>query len=804
MANSRGTIPTDGIRTLFQVPFDYMLDTDVSILFRPDPDETAAEIRTPGVHFNWVSHGELQFIAAPAAGGVLDMIRSSGPLSMRTRINAGPFASASVNAIATQLLYLTQEIGDLVVDAATDADSALDRAPLLPINPADRPPLSGKVPVVQADGSWDILALPGIIADITFPRYPGEIAADDPYLWSGLDMTADGYVVDANFREVWLDSYYRDDTDTDMDALLYFADCMDGDTLLRLRGGKGRGPSGRYIIDGLVEITGGFRFILDQGEATVRFTHADGQIRYTGGFGSASGSVQPTDFFVVRNGICQIAAAGVKPYFWNISYRPSRQAGTGYAENVRVLPQNPLDATHQVQSVFVTKNTWYFRAINCHTLAKAQVVGAIPANVCMIEQQGVCVVTTVSGVEGDYFDKVIIPSFAPMVGAEVTFITGSYTRGKSLRQGANIAYFGRNDSAYGYTYSLYDEVGTLVPGAAEVLGFTGAVEGSATIVSVGRYYQPSEGFYIGGGSTFINSNYLINATAPANPDGSARSRLLNVYFQHAHMAFREGLFKLDYCADVHVATGAFLICSVAGGKIALDINHCDFLKVMGVDLTTNALGGSFLKGRNIDGGCFSHNTTAYVNQLWDLDNTVKSFAVDHNQALEGLGTVFNNANTGKRYNGGNTRGIRFLSNGVMGDGFDTDSPVRRAWVPVVTSEAGAITAYAVSKAHFSVSSGRLMYHCKVVVSNRGTASGRMYLTVTSITDIIGASGAVEHLGRASVANQNTCNAIWAEGAPPRIEVQGAPNNTTNDAFKIADVAGNYTYYVTGEVNVEYD
>lgn len=627
-----------------------------------------------------------------------------------------------------------------------------------------------------------------------------------------VDELAINDVNDPSTREIWLDSYYEDEDSTDTEAVLAFAAEFSsgrlGEVTLRYPS-KGRGPSGRFLVEQEIEFTGGLRLIIDFGTATVRYTTPASKFKYTGGPGSTSSAVTPTDFFVVRGGVHQYAAAVDCVFFWNMTYRPSRIMGTGYAEGVRIIPQSGIDASMTTAAHFRTKNTWYFSVFNSHCTGPPRNVGSIVAGNCMIEQQGVCIVTTIDqATEGIYFDRVIKAGWGAMVGVEATFNSGTYARAKALRQGANIAYFGRNDGAYGYTYSLYDESGALTAGAADLLDSTGVVVGSVTINSIGRYFQPSEGFQVKGASTFVNGNYFFNEAAQTNPDSSAQPVMLNVGFHDMHCAFYQGFCKLDGVADFQVGTGIFLIALEAGLQ-AIDINHGQYVDVDRVAFTTNGLGGKFFKGRNIDVGRLTGNKTFFCETVWDLDNTVKTFNIEGNVAADDVGTTFANISTAKRYNSTNTRGVRFRNNGLMGIGFDQDSLRERTYTPVVTSGSGAIGSYTITNCVYKLGDGLFVLNLKLRIVTRGTAAGAMFVTLPVVNDSQGVPIAYTKTFGAMV-NVRVGAAIGiAAMTDTQIAVsEGDVGNTfgTGNAFKVrdSDIPGNTDYFFQTVIPVEYD
>jgi hypothetical protein len=590
-------------------------------------------------------------------------------------------------------------------------------------------------------------------------------------------------------REVYLDECYATEASTDNDALDYFFAnfATYGDCVLKLRPGKGRGPSGVYEVIRLTEYTSTSRIVIDGQFAIMRFTDSASQIKYSPT--QQSSANYRFNYFAVENLHVQTADDAVTPFFWNMPYRDSLVLGSGHAKNIRFHSQTRASATQTFAACFKTKNTWSMSIRDC--LAVNQDL----AGSTFLEQDGLCVVAALDHIETTGFDTVIEPGYAAMVGINGSFGSGTYARGKVLQQGAVTGYFGRDDGAYGYTYSLYDAVGTFVPGVCDVLDSVGAVVGAFTISSTGTYSQISEGYNIGGGSTFVNCDYFMNFAVPVD----ATARVLDVTFSDMHCAPMEGFILADGIAQINIGSGVNLA-PKAAGKTMIDIANADAVTINGVQSTTNALGGTFCKLRGIIGGSFSDNDLAYYTVPLDTDNTVKDFSVAGNTGYT-TGVL---VNTGKRYNAVNTRGIRFYNNGAMGVGVDMDDNRRRVWTPVVSCEGGSLTTVAVTKAYFTVCGPVIHYTCKVTVTARGTASGRMYLSLPEIVTAVGETGVKEHMGRGLVGNNSPCAVIWAEGTPPRLEVQGPASNTTNDAFKQADVAGNYVYYISGSAPVEYD
>lgn len=668
-----------------------------------------------------------------------------------------------------------------------------------------------RVPYASSNGGSPIsltanavIAFPVLAEDLRAPFTTGVSAPRYPATgeYSGLNYDAStGALTDAGLREVWLDWFYVSDLSTDNDALQLFASMCNtavfADVVLRFAAGKGRGPSGRYLISSEVQFTVSNRVVLDFGAATIRYTDATSKFRYSPPQVAGSSSITPPTFFVVRGGVHQYATAVDCLFWWDIPYISSRTMGTGYAENLRVIPQDNNNTAQTFNAVCRTSNAWYF-SISGHFTAPPRNVGSIFAGCSLIEQHGLCVVVAIfDATECLYFDNIIEPGVSPMVGVEGTFGSGTYALGKALRQGGNIAYFGRNDSAYGFHYSLYGEVGTLTTGVCDLLDGSGTIVGSFTISSIGRYSQLSEGLAVGGGSTFINGNHFCAATTPADALGN---KWLDWTFGACHMNMYQEALKLDGIASLQIGDQASWS-NNAASTVLIDINHGDGINIVGMFATTNALSGcTAIKLRNITGGQCSKNTLYFYATTIDTDNTVKDFDVEGNTCYLGTGVI---VNTGNRYNATNTRGIRFRNNGSMGAGIDLDDNRKLAWTPVVTSESGSITAYTIVNAVYNINNGVITFRCKITVTNRGTASGQMIVTGPKLPDV---SGPINLGADATALGQiaNVAVPVNYDSGTGKFQLHGPTDNTTDNAFAFNDVSGNFVYYISGSWPIEYN
>lgn len=792
MTYARQVFTADGATTNFNVTFPYQVVQDLVFIQR-NATTGVLETKTLGIDYEQTSYGIFHFFTAPPAGYYIDAIRSTSQDNQRVTFQPGTITADDLNTSSLQFLYLTQEIDDKAEAAYTLAlagSTFSTRAPLLPLDLLEAEALAGQVPVVLSDGTWGWMTPSegggggggGGGDGPTVDRYPG-LDGSAPFAWSGMEINANNCLVEDGFREVWLDWFYLEDADTDMEALLLFASLqiVYGDCVLKFPR-KGRGPSGRFIVDALVEFTGTAKLIIDFGAATVRFTNAASCFRYSPGQIFTSSSVQAPSFFVVRGGVMQYSTAVSYLFHWNFKYHPSRDMGTGYAQDMRIGPQDNNNTGQTLVAPFKISNTWFWHCDRIHHKGPPRAYGAIVAGTTLVEQEGLCVVTTIGDSnEVEYVDKLIKPSHSAMVGVEGTFGGGgSYARGKALRQGANIAYFGRNDSGYGYTYSLYEETGTLVAGLCEVLDSAGLVAGSFTITSIGRYYQASEAIYVEGNTSCIACNYAINYTSPANPDASATNKLLNVQFDNMHCAYGEGFIKLNGVAGLTVGPRAYPNAAVAS-KICFDIDTADNININGPSGTTNGLDGTWFKGRSITAGGMVDCTPYFYSKVWDVDNTVKDFTIAGNRPYT-LGATFTSTSTANRYNGTNTRGVRFRNNGAAGVGFDTDDNRKQAWTPTVTGSAANPTTVTVTNASFNLCNGVLTLACKLVFTTVGAADGDIRISLPTLPS----GAAFDGMVHGNLNNLPVVGAIDAGNS--RIVIANSNYlGTTANGFKVSDV-----------------
>jgi hypothetical protein len=592
-------------------------------------------------------------------------------------------------------------------------------------------------------------------------------------------------------HEMWLDQFYTNDLATDTDALLAFAEEFNSGLLGSSRllfPSLGRGPSGRTLIDSEILFANTFRLEMDFRNTTTRFTTPASKIRYSPGQILGSSSVVPTAFFKVRGGIHQFTTGCQYLFHWDFKYHPSRGWGTGYAEDMRFEAQDLNNAAHTVEAPFLCCNTWYFTARRCE-----HVVPNTGTNE-FIEQHGVCIVARIDGCDVTGPHKVIEPGVAALVGVEGNFTTGTYARGKALRQGANIAYFGRNDGGYGHTYSLYDETGALVVGAADLLDATGAVVGSFNITSITRYQQCSEAVSVSQNSTFVGVDWFAQATAA----DFNTSKFLNWNLSDMHISPKMGILDMDGISDVQAGSGLNFISNAAGCTCYI-INNADQISLKGGTYTTGALGGKFHELTNIIGGCVADNVLMFFDIGSTTDNTVKNFDVHDNDGY--LSAAF--VNTGKRHNYTNTRGIRFRNNGDLGLGVDQDDLRKYPWVPAITGSGGNPTAVTLKNAGYVLGHGRLTMTAKLELTNTAGADGTMYISLPAGLPV----GALFD-SMAVVSIGNLCVPGFIDAGNTRIVVPdaGGGTNSVTNGFKQGDVLlPNLTdVYFSVTLAVEYD
>ena len=708
---ARATTTADGITTDYSVPFPYLEQKHVNVTLRDDANDATPTLMVQGTDYTFTSAGVIRFASAPAAGLLVDRIRSSNPLSPIVPWGGGTLTNHELATNNLQLLYLIQEADDLAVIGT-----------------------GGALIIDQGEA-------PG--ASVAFLKYSKDWLNNGTAMASGLAIDNLGQVTDTGSREVWIDWFYTDDTTTDTQALLNFAEVFNAnfygfnDVVLKFAAGRGRGPSGRYLIDSEIQFTAFNYLELDFGAATLRFTAPTSRIRYSPPVGPLSSSITLTNCFVVRNVKAQYSAAIDSCFFWDIDYNPSRAGTTGWAENVFIYPQDTNNPAMTCTGGFRTKNTWQFTATNCHYHGPARISGVTQLNQSFIVQDGLCVVLNLDNCRAENCDSAIVPGTAALVGVEGTFSGGaSFSRGKVVRQGSNLAYFGRNDGVGGSTYSLYDETGTLVTGAADVLDSTGLVTGSFNITSINRYQQVSEAISVKGGSVFIACNYLINRTSP-----NASTKFLEWMLVDCHVAYDKGIIKADGVAVLGVGSACFFIANKANTN-AFELTNIDNLSISGPQATTNDLAGcTYLKARSVTGGMMMANSLYFFQYAGDFDNTVKDFKVHGNSAYGGV-TVNNPApctflNTGKRLNKTNTRGIDFKSNGALGWGFDLDDNRAIAWVPALSSDGGTVTYTDAGTGKISLQNGVLTYSAKINVTAVSSPTGNMYITFPSLLSSFG-------------------------------------------------------------------
>jgi hypothetical protein len=558
----------------------------------------------------------------------------------------------------------------------------------------------------------------------------------------------------------------------------------------------GRGPSGRFLVSEEIRFGDGiaspWRLDIDFGVAVVRYTTAASKFRYSAPQILGSSSVMPVSQWNVRGGAHQIGATIDCCFHWDFTYISSRTVSTGKAERMRIFGQDLNNAAHVATAPFKCSNTWFF------DLNLVEYVGKRTAGLsakALINQQGLCVVTRLNGVDLTNSDVVIIPGQAALVGVEGTFSSGTWGRGKALLQGANIAYFSRNDGGYGYTYQLYGEVGALVNGVAELLDSAGAVVGSFTITTVARYVQCAEAVSTSGQSTFVGVNWFARAISP----NQAISRFLNWNLADCHVFYHEGIIDGVGMADVITGTGFNAICGSAGGKIAYNIDWGDQIQISNGNYTTGALGGVLFDLTNIIGGGVRDNTLMFFDQPGTTDNTVKDFTVDGNSGYQS--GVF--VNTGNRYNDANPRGIRFRNNGSLGVNVDQDDLRKRDWTPTITGSGGNPTTVTQGGAGYVLAMGRLTLTSKTTLTTVGAPAGDMRIALPAGLP----AGIIEGMMvPVSVGNIIVPGFCLQSLGYIRVPDAGGGTNSVDHGFKQSDVLvpNGTAVHVNATLAVEYD
>lgn len=614
-------------------------------------------------------------------------------------------------------------------------------------------------------------------------------------------------------REVWVHDFYSDTITTDVaaieEALLWAA--FEGTTgssiTLKFKDRHGKGPNGVYVIDSLVDIAQihyaymiASRVTLDFGSAIIRYTSTQGGFSYGEPPYLPSGNLAANNrYFIVRGGTHQYAVLGIPFLFkWDFQYSPSRLMGTGYAENMRIVGQTDNASLCFLRAPFLLKNTWNWSAENVHYCGPPSQPPL--ANTYFIEQTGVCIVTEIDKCETSYTAEIVKYGYATQTGLNGTFTAGTYARGKILSQGAARGYFGRNDGGYGYTYSLFDVTGTFTTGAADVLDSNGNVIGSFNITATGVYYQPSEAITFGGGSNCIQCNYFINWSPP---DGN--THMLDIQLTDGHVACYNSVIKASGIDNLMV-TGfnaqPYPSASATTNSVMFDITNGTGIVIEACTSTTNdgheagTKDYRYARLRSVNGGSICGNTFTYFDIPIDTDNTVKDFVIAHNSNV--ANSCGNFLNTGLRFKGGTARGIRFYGNGSMGAGLDLDDPNTYTWAPVCTSGSGAIGAYTVPDSRYNVSNGMFHFHLKIVVSDRGTASGNLLVSFPALTNTPGGNLLSGDFFVPASINKNAMVAAYFDHTSQKLAIAG---DYQEDAFSLSSTPGNFTYWVSGSVPV---
>jgi hypothetical protein len=119
---ARVTYPSVGTTQNFAVPFPYLSEDHVEVFKVPvgtDPETVTALI--VGVDYTWTSASVIHLTAAPTANPSVLLRRTTPSDGLLERLTSpGPVLAAELNALATQLLYISQEANDQAL--ASDAD----------------------------------------------------------------------------------------------------------------------------------------------------------------------------------------------------------------------------------------------------------------------------------------------------------------------------------------------------------------------------------------------------------------------------------------------------------------------------------------------------------------------------------------------------------------------------------------------------------------------------------------------------------------------------------------------------------
>lgn len=593
-------------------------------------------------------------------------------------------------------------------------------------------------------------------------------------------------------REHYIDEFYANSSSTDSDALAkFFTDVGEG--TLKFRVGEGRGPSGRYLIDREIKYTGNGRIILDFQFATVRWTTPTACIRYSPP--ASSSNTIYFDHFGIRNGVFQYAAEVDTLVYWDFPFRSARISGTGFAENIRITPQDGNNSGHTLKYAFRTKNCWHMPFRDVYVAGKpAGSSSALLAGSAFIKQEGLCVVQVIDHCEVYNFDQGVILGSSKMLGINGTFVSGTYAHPKRLRQGSTIGMFARNDGAYGYQYSLWDVVGTFTNGACEVLDTGGNNVGTFNITASSVYSQNSEAVQVCNGTTFVNVNYMVDWATPADSNGN---KFIDFTMSDSHVAFWKGAIRADGFATTVIGSGV-TVQPYANNTITWDINNGDMITINGTNSPTNGrTGNTFVKLRNINGGVITSNNLIGYSVPWDTDNTVKDTTIANNTGyLCGIG-----ANTGNKYNLVNTRGLRFKNNGAMGVGHDMDDNRRIAFTPVVSSAGGSISTYTPINCHYTLCNGVLTCVGTIIIQNRGTATGALFISMSAIPNMVSMTGSIGF--PVSAMQPDSAQAMFGIYDPINNRIAINRSGSSEGFVNSVGTAGNYSYSFSFSIPVVY-
>lgn len=615
--------------------------------------------------------------------------------------------------------------------------------------------------------------------------------------------------VDAkDFREIWLNDFYPNATSTDTEAWLelaaFFNSGAFGNCRVMVAPSKGRGntTTGNYFLDQDIVFTGAFALEIDGLGSVVRLTGSNGRLHYNPPpLGGAN--ILPQPQFVVKNFVVQFAAPCDTFAYWDIPYQGSRINGTGYMENVRMAPQNVNDATHTANGLCRIRNTWFFTTTRCHYSGKPRTTSDLllhPEQVGVV-QDGVCVVTALLASEFNNVYQPVSVGVATLTGINGSFAPsggGVFQRGNRVIQGGAVGYQGRSDGAYGWTWSLYDVQGTFTTGVAQVYDFTGTtLLGTLTISATGVFQQASEAISFDDGTTSLSA-YGLQWTKPA----LVQDNLLNIVFGNSGWSPSVKLIEANGISCLAISDEVNCLSAIPNCPGLIDINNAFLVHIGGLTATNNGQGGAtFIKLRNtIDFGIDGPKIASFFYPT-DIDNTNKVGIVCNIAAdFTSCGPMINTAN---RFNGVSTQGIRYFNNGHIGIGIDINDNTIHTWTPVVTAQTGTITSYTATGSYV-FANGMLSFTISVQITNRGTATGQMYVTLPPIV-IQGPSGIT--FPDSAVFASNTAQAFPLMATATAAAIAGTSvgiavthQNPANSAFSnYTGTLGNYGYLVSGTI-----